>query len=159
MASIAEKLQIEFFNDWIDVSNIFPSLAPSCLNSPPDASYNCIAWAANQTDVWWWPSPFILPGYYWPPDVPANTRLDSFYLAYKTLGYEVIREEDIDDFLHVIAIMGKDENNVCHAMKRLSDGRWSSKLGKSFDIIHDLHELDGVTYGHVIGFVGKSRKK
>ena len=157
MASIAEKLRTQYPVDSVCVFNAFPRLAPACLTSPPTAMYNCIAWAANQTDAWWWPKQE--PGYYWPPNVPINTRLDSFYLAYKTLGYEVIREADIDDFLHVIAIMGKDENNVCHAMKRLPDGRWSSKLGRLFDIVHDLHELDGETYGHVIGFAGKGRKK
>ena len=158
MASVAEKLQKDYAEDWNNVSGCFPRLPCTCLTSPPTARYNCIAWAADQTDVWWWPSSFPQPGCYWPPNAPRNNSLTSFLSAYGTLGYVPIGAGDIDNYQRVIAITGQD-GKVLHAMKRLPDGRWSSKLGKSFDIVHGLNELDGNTYGTVIGFMGKELKK
>ena len=36
------------------------------VTSPADDGYNCIAWAATETDRWWWPDPFGAG--YWPED-------------------------------------------------------------------------------------------
>ena len=74
------------------------------------------------------------------------------------MGYEPISEGDCENYERVIALMGKD-GKVTHAMKRLSNGSWSSKLGNSFDIVHELHELDSPTYGEIIGFMGRGKKK
>ncbi|MCI0637958.1 MAG: hypothetical protein L0Y72_23715 [Gemmataceae bacterium] len=36
-----------------------------------------------------------------------------------------------------------------HAARQLPTGRWSSKLGPSEDIEHDLHALEGEIYGTI----------
>ena len=127
------------------------------LSSPPSPRYNCIAWAVDVDNAFWWPKVNV-PGYFWPPGVPCEETIVAFQCAYATKGYVPIREADCENYEQVIALMGKD-GKVTHAMKRLSNGLWSSKLGQSFDIVHGLHELDSPIYGTVIGFMGRGEKK
>src|SRR5262249_25482751 len=50
--------------------------------------YNCIAWAAGDTEHWWWPD--LDPendAIFWPPGVPTEETLDAFAAAFATLGY------------------------------------------------------------------------
>lgn len=37
-----------------------------------------------------------------------------------------------------------------HASRMLPNGRWTSKLGKEIDIMHDFHALDGPEYGKIV---------
>ena len=39
----------------------FPRLTPEnhCLASPPTLDYNCIAWAAGDTENWWQPGVYL----------------------------------------------------------------------------------------------------
>ena len=67
--------------------SLFPDLARTGyrLTSPPDPSYNCIAWAAGFTDAWWWPDP---DGFdYWPPGLPRERTLAAFTQALATVGF------------------------------------------------------------------------
>ena len=47
----------------------FPTLRFSAfeITSPATKQYNCIAWAAEESHQWWWPS-----GPYWPDGVPKE---------------------------------------------------------------------------------------
>jgi hypothetical protein len=54
--------------------------------SPATPRYNCLAWAAGQTDHWWWPDAF--GAYYWPEGAPRAETIDGFVFAFETLGYE-----------------------------------------------------------------------
>src|SRR5262249_6606580 len=49
---------------------VFPNLTGTDyrVTSPADDAYNCLAWAAAESDRWWWPD--ALGGYYWPAGVP-----------------------------------------------------------------------------------------
>ena len=37
-----------------------------------------------------------------------------------------------------------------HMARQLASGQWTSKLGKSVDIEHELHALAGERYGEVV---------
>ncbi|HZO88142.1 MAG TPA: hypothetical protein VFB38_07355 [Chthonomonadaceae bacterium] len=60
------------------IESTFPSLATSGydITSPAAEDYNCIAWAAGETDRWWWPDPFSIG--YWPEGVPRAETLEAF---------------------------------------------------------------------------------
>jgi hypothetical protein len=45
------------------------------LTSPDTIDYNCVAWAAEEDDIWWWPDPFLES--YWPYDVPREETLEA----------------------------------------------------------------------------------
>jgi hypothetical protein len=42
-----------------------------------------------------------------------------------------------------------------HAARYLGHGLWTSKLGHDIDLAHELHELDGPTYGTPARFFRK----
>jgi len=43
-----------------------------------------------------------------------------------------------------------------HAARQLSDGTWTSKLGKDIDITHTLRALEGSTYGQVAAYLKRA---
>jgi hypothetical protein len=117
------------------------------VTSPADETYNCIAWAAGETDRWWWPDP--LGSDFWPDAVPRSVTLAAFVLAYETLGYRVCDSDAAVPGLEKIAIYVNHEGRPTHAARQMSDGLWTSKLGRAEDITHRLDGLVGETYGSV----------
>ena len=67
------------------IESLFPQLSRYDIKSPIDDKYNCIAFAADDTERWW------EPGRYWPQGVPERIDLDSFIACYKSLGYKECR--------------------------------------------------------------------
>jgi hypothetical protein len=133
----------------------FPNLAAEdhSVTSPSDSNYNCIAWAADQTDRWWWPDPFEL--YFWPADVPRVETLDTFVEAFRKQGYERCANADLETGFEKIAIYAKGKPT--HAARQLPDGQWTSKLGQSCDIRHQsLHGVEGELYGSAVVFLKRS---
>jgi hypothetical protein len=58
-----------------DLEESFPGLrtAEYRVTSPPDANYNCVAWAAGDSQRWW--DPALEPGYFWPPRIARTLTL------------------------------------------------------------------------------------
>src|SRR5258708_4178822 len=75
------------------IENAFPKLRDSAWQktSEMDPRYNCIAWAAGQTQAKWWPDPEGIG--HWPPGVPRQETLEAFILAFESQGY--IRDADV----------------------------------------------------------------
>ena len=64
----------------------FPNLTATnhTETSPATPRYNCVAWAAEDTDHWWQPGTFWLPA-----DWPGNDfGLAALETAFRELGYE-----------------------------------------------------------------------
>ena len=128
----------------------FPNLNDFTITSPQEVLYNCIAWAADENNRWWWPD----YDYYWPSGVPTESSLSAFVAAFRTLGYETCDSGSQEEGFQKIVIYQGNGNEVRHAARQLPNGRWTSKLGESFDIEHALpEELEGVQYGAVIQFM------
>ncbi len=127
----------------------FPKLASTSYTIIGSATprYNCIAWAVGKTDAWWWPGP--LGPAYWPPDIPQDTSIQTFVMLFKSLGYTLCSSADFEWRFEKIAIFANHQD-VTHAAKQLGNGRWSSKLGISECVEHDLHAIAG----HVAGEYG-----
>jgi hypothetical protein len=127
----------------------FPRLTvTNCrVTSPIDGSYNCIAWAAGDTDFWWWPD--SMGQAFWPDGVPRVETLAAFEQAYGIQGYSERTDASLDLGKQKIAIYSDREGKPTHAARQLPDGWWASKLGESVDIEHDLSALDGPVYGTV----------
>jgi hypothetical protein len=134
---------------------LFPSLLKEGYGqtSPASTEYNCIAWAANRTDVAWWPDPLGVG--YWPDGVPREETLEAFYLAFESIGYSRCDEGQMEigfEKVALYALAGQPK----HAARQLADGRWTSKLGKHIDISHALGGLEGEIYGQVVGYLKRS---
>jgi len=139
-----------------DIQKIFPNLNDTFeITSPVDNEYNCIAWAAGDTERWWWPD--LEYTSYWPPNIERKETLISFIEAFKALGYEVTDSPEQKNGYEKIAIYTKkNTNSPTHASRQLKSGNWTSKIGSSHDIEHDLHGVDGEIYGEIAVIMERS---
>ena len=139
----------------------FPSLSssPFEITSPKTKSYNCVAWAANDPTRWWWPVGALMPGYFWPLGVPRKVDIDSFVAAFQTMGFEVCPDGDPEKDFEKVAIFCDTDNRPTHAARQLPDGRWTSKMGKGEDIVHErLDQVSGRLYGAARTFMKRAVK-
>lgn len=127
----------------------FPGLAPeNCqITSPADDEYNCIAWAAGDSQRWWWPDP--MEQSYWPSSIPRVTTVEAFVQAFSLLGYSHRTDATPEAGRRKIAIFVDDRGTPTHAARLLDTGRWTSKLGRQVDVVHDLSALEGSIYGKI----------
>ena len=128
---------------------LFPGLATTTFHvtSPPDPDYNCIAWAAGDTTIWWWP--LENPLGYWPPGVPRERTLKAFTAALATRGYGLCSGEELEQNWEKAVLFADASGLPTHAARQLPTGRWTSKLGEREDIEHELRALEGDIYGTV----------
>lgn len=127
----------------------FPNITEvnSRPTSPHDEGYNCIAWAAEDTDYWWWPD--AMGQYYWPPDVPREETVEAFVHAYGLQGYSQRSDATLEPGKQKVAIYADRNGKPTHAARQLADGWWASKLGRQIDIEHEFSALEGPEYGSV----------
>lgn len=138
----------------------FPKLAssPHRITSPSDRSYNCIAWAAGDTENWWEPDEAELA--YWPTEVPREYSLDAYLRAFESIGFERCDSAELEPGFEKVAVFA-DQTGPTHAAKQLADGRWSSKLGRFEDIEHELDALAGddrEEYGRIVQILARPRR-
>lgn len=94
------------------------------VTSAQSREYNCIAWAAEDTENWWWPSVDDR----WPDEVPRVNTVDNFILAFQRLGYEVCDDGDFEAQYEKVALYA-NANGPQHMARQLASGAWTSKLG------------------------------
>jgi hypothetical protein len=125
----------------------FPRLKPENHRTTSLAAidYNCVAWAAGDTENWW------QPGVFWPTQtLPDDFGIGALEDAFKTLGFEPCDDDRPESGFEKVALYG---NNFLytHAARQLPDGKWTSKLGKAEDIEHDTPDVvAGGIYGEVV---------
>ncbi|MCB9951776.1 MAG: hypothetical protein H6824_12415 [Planctomycetaceae bacterium] len=128
----------------------FPRLTPENhqQTSNRDVKYNCIAWAAGDVNHWW------EPGRYWPVDIARDEYgIGALEAAFASLGYAECPDGSLEAGFEKVALYGSGFMYT-HAARQLPDGTWTSKLGKSEDISHDLPEdVAGGMYGEVVQFM------
>ncbi|MGH7136455.1 MAG: DUF7689 domain-containing protein [Pirellulales bacterium] len=119
------------------------------ITSEIDFRYNCIAWSAGDLSHFWWPS-----WHYWPRGILEEVSERAFTELYVSLGYEPCQDAKGERGFEKIAVFAKDSVPT-HAARQLSNGQWSSKLGRWEDISHRLEALTGDgqnEYGEVVAF-------
>lgn len=145
-----------------NLEDLFPQLASNNyrIASPVDGTYNCIAYAANDVENWWWPTPKPIGGYYWPPGAPREETLEAFKIAFEGLGYGECPGGDLETGAEKVAIYVTSDGTPSHAARQLPSGDWVSKLGPNVDIQHTHPDAvggdDGHGYGRVALFMARS---
>lgn len=125
----------------------------------PDFRYNCIAFAADDENLWWWPDQHGEA--FWPKECKREVTRVAFIQAYATIGYQVCDNREVEAGYDKIALYEK--NGVpTHAAKQLEDGRWKSKLGEWEDIEHNtieaVHTFQEIgLYGEVAFYMKRKR--
>ena len=133
-----------------DVEKDFPNLSKDgySLTSPETPEYNCIAWAAGDNEVWWWPDSSYTC--YWPSEIPRAETIESFIKAYEKLDYSVCSNAELENGFEKVAIYADHNKKPTHAARQLNSGLWTSKLGSLEDIEHTtLNGLISDSYGSV----------
>ena len=116
--------------------------------------YNCIAFAADDEENWWWPH----PDSYWPDGVPRVVTLEAFIQAYQTLNYETCENGTLEEGFEKVVIYVDSTDKPTHAAKQLASGKWKSKLGKGWDIEHDtLQGIEDGSYGKAHQFMKRPK--
>lgn len=135
----------------VDLSN-YPKLQSSGFKTTSDksAEYNCIAWAAGDSERWWWPYVDPPPYSFWPEGVPREETLHAFLTAFRTLGYSPCHNTRFESGFEKVAFFGEPDKAPKHAARQLQSGLWTSKIGRSEDIEHTLAGLGSSHYGGVI---------
>lgn len=133
-------------SDWIE--DLFPNLKQSDykITSPYDPTYNCIAWAAEDTSSWWEPDPMGVC--YWPSEIPRKYSVEAYRAAYESIGYNEISKENLESGYQKVTIFSK-AGIPTHASRQLESGYWTSKIGRNVDIEHNLQGVCGDSYGNV----------
>lgn len=133
------------------IEDLFPGLRGTAyqIKGPPDPVYNCIAWAAGATDIWWWPvgDPQRV---YWPAGVSRKETLDAVQAAFTTLGFAVCDHAELEPGFEKVALFANAAAFPTHVARQLESGRWTSKLGQLELLEHALRDLEGVEYGSVV---------
>ena len=134
------------------IEEAFPALAKGGfqITSPVDQRYNCIAFAAGDTANWWWPFPANVREVFWPAGATRAETLAAFHDAFATLGFTECSAEAFQPGFEKIALFADDQAVPLHAARQQADGHWTSKLGEREDIVHNLRDLEGATYGKVV---------
>src|SRR6266496_731077 len=96
---------------------LFPGLADGDyqITSPKDEIYNCIAWAAGDTSIWWWPNSSPHKRGYWPPGVSREVTLDAFQAALAFLGYMPCAGEEAEQGFEKVALFADCQGKPTHA--------------------------------------------
>ena len=99
-------------------------------------------------------------GYYWPPGVSLDLRLETLTEIFERHGYIVCDDSSLEAGYEKIAFYFDDqENEVSHVARQLTDGKWTSKLGPDEDISHNtLAALEGICYGNVVRIMRRPRQ-
>jgi hypothetical protein len=140
--------------DLLRVTRAFPNLRGIDCDrwSEPSYVYNCIAWAAEDVENWWWPVAGGLKPGYWPAGVPREETVAAFLQAFETLGYAVCTDGCLEFGFTKIALYAQPTpfRRPTHMARQLPEGIWTSKLGPGPDILHETLEcLEGRVYGTV----------
>lgn len=84
--------------------------------------------------------------------------MEAYQLAYETLGYQVCTDGTLEEGYEKVAIYASPENRPKHAARQLSNGVWTSKLGKNIDIEHNqLESVVGQLYGAPVLFLRRAK--
>ena len=135
---------------------VFPNLNDENhrITSERTSRYNCMAWAAESQDRWWWPTTGQTSRSYWPPGVPREVTLAAFVQAFKLLAYEECDDGSLQAGYQKIALFAGDSGQPTHAARQLPDGSWTSKLGQLEDIVHAaVEDVNGPTYGTPVQYL------
>lgn len=126
---------------------------PFIITSPQTTHYNCIAWAFGDDTKWYWPN----NNNYWPLEIPNEEKIENFMLLFKSIGYEVCSDGELEQDYLKIAIYESKEGKPTHAARQLANGMWTSKLGQNYDVTHTLFAMENGAYGNAKVFMKKIR--
>ena len=133
----------------------YSQIHPFEETSQASPTYNCIAWAADDSTRWYEPDPLGIG--YWPPSVPREYTHDSLVKVFESLGYSICTNGHFENGYEKVVVYEKGGLGT-HAAKQLDPNTWTSKLGKGIDASHRLETLFSSHYGNVYKYLRRRKK-
>ena len=87
----------------MNLADLFPKLTSENheITSPRTIRYNCIAWAAHNTERWW------QPGVFWPVDSSREDHgIGNIVAAFQSLGFEECDDGALEEGFEKLALYG-----------------------------------------------------
>ena len=127
----------------------FPNskVEPFVITSSATGNYNCIAWASEDTEHFYWPIPE--PFFSWHNDAIQEETIEAFVSFFQLYGYIICEHDKKEKGVTKVALFAKD-NIPTHAARQLPNGSWTSKLGILEDVRHSLFAISEGLYGDVV---------
>ena len=127
------------------LANAFPRLSGETFEivAQPSNQYNCIAYAAGDTNEWWSP----MENRYWPDHATRSDSIESLKEVFAVLGFEQCLDSRVEDGYQKVGLY-EERGKWKHASVQMPNGRWRSKMGGGPVIEHRSPEsLSGGMYG------------
>lgn len=117
--------------------------------------YNCVAFALEIEDTWWWPDKMQIG--YWPEGIDREETVDAFLAAFATRGFVPTTRVEYDPTISRLALFCKNGKPM-HICREVGSDRWVSKLGRAEDVEHDLKGLPSeYDYGTLHAILARDR--
>ena len=127
------------------LAKAFPRLSGEKFEivAQPSNRYNCIAYAAGDTNAWW----SHRENRYWPDHATRSDSIESLKKVFAVLGFQQCQDSHVEDGYQKIALY-EQQGLWTHAAVQTPAGRWRSKMGAGPVIEHLSPEsLSGGKYG------------
>ena len=127
---------------------VFPNLGTQNhrITSRKDPSYNCVAWAVEDTSLWW-----DHIGGFWPEGLTRDASVETYVELFRLLGFEL---SDSGNPVSRRSRCTVERSHTWHS------GNWTSKLGALEDIEHtDLESLADSSYGRPLLFMRRAMNR
>jgi hypothetical protein len=135
------------------LQSLFPNLVTYTVTSCRDLRYNCVAWAAKEDTQQWW-EPIREPGCFWPHNVPMDHAFENYVKAFEAYGYHRCGDSLLRRGFEKVAIYRCADGSFGHVARQMTNGAWTSKLGRDEDIQHPTPDaLDCADYGTAAVFL------
>ena len=139
------------------LAKAFPRLSGESFEivAQPSIQYNCIAYAAGDTDKWW----DHTEDNYWPVSATRSDRIESLKEVFGRLGFEQCQDGRIENGFQKVSLYER-QGAWTHAALQMPDGSWRSKMGRGPVIEHLSPEsLSGGEYGEATVYMRRSAKE
>lgn len=119
---------------------------PFEITSPETATYNCVAWALSDFDHWWEADENCL----WLENIEYSQSLTAFIALFEKFNFEVSENLLFEEGFEKIALFSIDNITCEHVARQIDDNLWTSKLGVSYDVSHQIQALENGIYGQIV---------
>ena len=129
----------------VQLVGFFPQLASEDFKivGPHTKQYNCIAFAAGDTNIRWDDDDG-----YWPEGATRSASIDSLKEVFVAIGFEQCDGGSVEPGFEKVALY-EQQGAWTHAAVQTPRGTWRSKMGDGPVIEHDNPEsLSGGPYGN-----------
>jgi hypothetical protein len=113
------------------------------IRSERDRRYNCVAFALGDMTHWWQPppwNPMTRAAWYWPRGGPSTGTLDDYVWLFEREGYERCADGLAESGFEKLVLYETADGERMHVARMDEEGKWFSKLGRSYDIEHETYE-------------------